>query len=338
MMLNAWFHSRGLFLLLLFALWGCRGPVIIDDEPSSAEDTPLRDSVPIVHEGTYASPYTIAEAQSLRRSQDIWVEGYVVGSVSGSMKKGCDYTAAAVTQANILLADTFLTGHDDDYLYCLPIALPGDSDEREALNLYDHPEHFHRKLRLLGDLTLYYSVVGVRNVETYVWGGDDVDEDDNEDVDDDDENENENDDVDEDDEHTPVDPDQTNCDTLNISQSLECQNQGEQPYIRGVIVGYYNNRSICLHPKADHITSPAQTNVVLADSANVADASRVIIVELPNNTALRRDVNLYDHPENLYRTLVVKGLLQSYKSTEHPGCMSTLSALGDDEDYYFSLE
>lgn len=325
MMSNAWFRPRGFFLLLMLTLWACRGPVIIDEEQE--ETTPL-DSVPIIHEGTYASPLTIAEAQTLRRGYGIWVEGYVVGSVSGSMKHGCDYTAEAVTQANILLADTLLAGYDNDYLYCLPVELPGNSDEREALNLYDNPEHYHRKLRLLGDLTLYYSVVGVRNIEAYSWGNEDVDDDDD----------NNDDDQEQGDEDTIVDPDKTNSDTLSIAQCLECQNQGEQPYMRGVIVGYYNNRSICLHPDAGHITSPAQGNVVLADSADVADASRVIIVELPKNTALRRDVNLYEHPENLNRTLVVKGLLQSYKATDYPGCMSTLSALGDDEDYYFRLE
>lgn len=136
------------YILALFycaiALAACTGPVILDEEEEGktgqVDDSLLRDSVPIIHEGTSSSPYTIAEAQTLRRGRGVWIEGYIVGCVKGSMKSGCNYTSEATTTANILLADTFPTGSEQDYLYCLPVELP-NGDIRMELNLYDNPEN-----------------------------------------------------------------------------------------------------------------------------------------------------------------------------------------------------
>ena len=181
-------------ILLCGAIWltSCTGPVILEEKAESGsqtsqEDTPTpQDTVAIIHEGTYTSPYSIAEAQTLGRGKRVWVEGYIVGCVSGSMKSGCNFTAEATTAANILLADTFPTGSENDYLYCMPVELPNGSTERDELNLYDHPDHYHRKVRIEGDITLYYSVVGIREVNEYIFfdevenEDDNVDEDDNE--------------------------------------------------------------------------------------------------------------------------------------------------------------
>ena len=81
-----------------------------------------------------------------------------------------------------------------------------------------------------------------------------------------------------------------------------------------------------------------KNNVVLADSIGETDPNRVIIVELTKNTALRRDVNLFDNPQNLNKRLTVKGMLIDYKETSYHGCMETLSDYREDEDYYFLLE
>mgnify|MGYP003302402851 CR=1 FL=1 len=316
----------------------CTGPVIIDEEEEDnteqGDDTLQRDSVPIIHEGTRTSPYSIAEAQTLRRGRGVWIEGYIVGCVKGSMKSGCNYTSEATTTANILLADTFPTGNEEDYLYCLPVELP-NGDIRMELNLYDNPENYHCKVRIAGDLTLYYSVVGLKEIADCTWDTDDEDEDD-------DENENENDDENEDDnddeDYDDDDPNLTTSDTLSIAEGIKTQYQGKQYYIRGYIVGFFNGKSFRFNPSEEEISIRAKSNVVLADSIGETDPKRVIIVELTENKALRRDVNLFDNPQNLNKRLTVKGMLMDYKETSYHGCMRTLSDLLEDEDYYFLLE
>lgn len=312
----------------------CTGPVIIDEEEEDnteqGDDTLQRDSVPIIHEGTRTSPYSIAEAQTLRRGRGVWIEGYIVGCVKGSMKSGCNYTSEATTTANILLADTFPTGNEDDYLYCLPVELP-NGDIRIELNLYDNPENYHRKVRIAGDLTLYYSVVGLKDIADYTWDTDDENENDNDD-------ENDDEDYDDDDDDDDDDPNLTTSDTLSIAEGIRIQNQGEQYYIRGYIVGFFNGKSFRFNPSEEEISSRAKSNVVLADSIGETDPKRVIIVELTENTALRREVNLFDNPQNLNKRLTVKGMLMDYKETSYHGCMGTLSDYWEDEDYYFLLE
>ena len=335
-----------IFLLLCGSIWltSCTGPVILEEkeEPGSQtgqEDTPTsRDSVAIIHEGTYTSPYSIAEAQTLGRGKSVWVEGYIVGCVSGSMKSGCNFTAEATTAANILLADTFPTGSDNDYLYCMPVELPNGSIERNELNLYDQPDHYHRKVRIEGDITLYYKVAGMKELVDYIFC-DEVKDEDEGDNENENENENENDDDNEDGDDRPYDPDATRQDTLSIAEAIKIQKEGyEQPYIRGYIIGYYNGSSMILNPTNEQISSRAQYNVVLADHIEETDWYNVIIVELPSKTALRSRVNLKDNPENLHRMLTVKGVLGYYNETDYHYCKNTQSKLGDDEDYYFLLE
>ena len=331
-------------LLLACAVWAtaCTGPVIIEDGGKSETDTeqegqpPTRDSVPIIHNGTYSSPYSVAEAQTLKRGKSVWIEGYIVGSVkSNSIKSGCDFTADAPKASNILLADTFPTGSEYDYLYCIAIQLLNGSVERSDLNLYDNPHNYHRKVRIEGDLTQYISTPGMKEITGYAF----TDEISYEPDDDENETENEEGNEDQEEPNLPYDPDATRQDTLSIAEGIKLQNKGEQPYIRGYIVGYYNGSSLIFSPTIEQISSRASNNVILADDIEETDWHNVIIVDLPTKTALRSNVNLKDNPQNLHRRLTVKGTLREYKdNTGYYGCMETLSKLDDDEDYYFSIE
>ena len=178
--------------LLLSCLLGwvaCTGPVIIEEgdndinvnignNEGESEPPIVWEPVPIVHEGTYASPYSIAEAQTLGRGKSVWIEGYIVGSVSGSMKNGSIYTAENAVASNVLLADAFPTGSEYDHLFCMPVELPNGSIERDDLNLYDNPTNYHRKVRIEGDITQYYKVAGIKNITGYTFGNEE-DEDEN---------------------------------------------------------------------------------------------------------------------------------------------------------------
>jgi len=306
----------------------CTGPVIIDEEEEDnteqGDDTLQRDSVPIIHEGTRTSPYSITEAQTLRRGRGVWIEGYIVGCVKGSMKSGCNYTSEATTTANILLADTFPTGNEEDYLYCLPVELP-NGDIRMELNLYDNPENYHRKVRIAGDLTLYYSVVGLKEIADCTWDTDDENENDNDDDNDDD-----------DEEMTDSIPDNSQEYPLSIADGIKLQDEYNynQAWIRGYIVGYAKGKNSVayLNSTEDEITSKAQYNVVLADSIGENDNQRIIIVELPKGF-IRDDVNLYDNPQNLHKRLTVIGRMIPYHGLA--GCRETL---GTENRERFCLE
>ena len=291
----------------------CTGPVIIDEEEEDnteqGDDTLQRDSVPIIHEGTRTSPYSIAEAQTLRRGRGVWIEGYIVGCVKGSMKSGCNYTSEATTTANILLADTFPTGNEEDYLYCLPVELP-NGDIRMELNLYDNPENYHCKVRIAGDLTLYYSVVGLKEIADCTWDTDDEDEDDDEN---------------DDEEMTDSIPYNSQEYPLSIADGIKLQDEYNynQAWIRGYIVGYAKGKNSVayLNSTEEEITTKARSNVVLADSIGENDNKRIIIVELPQGF-IRDDVNLYDNPQNLHKRLTVIGRMMPYYGLA--GCRETL--------------
>ena len=327
--------KSGLYIsLLLYCMLGltaCTGPVILDEEEkteSNSEqdnETNTRDSVAIIHEGSYASPYSIAEAQTLGRGKSVWVEGYIVGSVSGSMKNGCNYTHETSTASNILLSDTILEGREEDYLYCMPVNLPNGSIERDDLNLYDNPQNHHQKVRIQGDITQYFKVAGIKNITDYIFCDDIGSKDEEEKNEDSFENE-----EDESEEpeilDTPNDPDKTNTDTLSIAEGIKLQNEDfyTQACIRGYIVGYaQGNKSVIYMDSTTTITEKAYENVVLADNKNERDYTKVIVVALPKGY-IRDDVNLADNPQNLHKRLTVIGYMLPYYGLA--GCKETLGA------------
>ena len=315
-----------LLLCCILGLGACTGPVIVEEEEKVETDTGQeykRDSVPIIHNGTYDSPYTIGEVQTLGRGKGIWIEGYIVGTVSGSMKNGCNYSHNPNTKSNILLADTFPTGSDYDYLYCIPVKLPDNSSERDDLNLYDNPDNYHRKVRIEGDVTLYFKVAGIDEITNYIF----VDEEDNaggefpddSEVEEDTEGENP-------EPETPLDPDDTRKDTLSIIEGIKLQKEigYEQACIRGYIIGYAKgNNSVVYIDSETVITSKAKENVVLADNVDERDNTKVLIVKLPKGI-IRNEVNLYDNPQNLHKRLTVTGMMTPYYGLA--GCTETLGA------------
>ena len=340
--------------LLLYCVIGfasCTGPVILEEEnPSNTEigngqdkDAQEQDSVAIIHEGTFTSPYSIAEAQTLGRGKEVWIEGYIVGAVSGSMKNGCQYETPITIASNILLADTFPTGNENDYLHCMPVQLP-DGLEREELNLYDNPDNYHQKLRIQGDITLYYKVAGIKNIEAYTFGNENEEEDE-----DDGGNENEDEDENEDDgdnegeeEDKPHDSDATYTDTLSIAEGIKLQSDSEynQVYIKGYIIGYTTSNRKIYYDLTDIKETSARSNVVLADDVKEDSTKNMIAVELANGSYIQQAINLVDNPENLHRILTVKGVMKEYKSLY--GCIDIPNGLkqGNDtiKDYFFRIE
>ena len=110
----------------------------------------------------------------------------------------------------------------------------------------------------------------------------------------------------------------TEDDPYNIAGGIANQGVNAQ-WIRGYIVGaaniangvIENDSQISWGP--DFTYNENITNIILADESNERDINKCVVVYLPHNAASSiRDINLKDHPENLGKTLKVKGDLKAF--------------------------
>lgn len=112
---------------------------------------------------------------------------------------------------------------------------------------------------------------------------------------------------------TPT-PTPTPSTELTVAQAMAQQDNSEAT-VKGYIVGWYNvkpNPGECVFSaEAAADTSVNKANVLLADAADVTDASQVLCVQLPAG-AVRSLVNLGENPGNLGQVLTIKGKLITY--------------------------
>lgn len=107
-------------------------------------------------------------------------------------------------------------------------------------------------------------------------------------------------------------------DPYNMAAAIVHQGDTTQ-WIRGYIVGSANIASGTIMYDTQISWGPEFTynenitNIILADKVDERDINQCIVVYLPHNAASGiREINLKDHPENLGKTLKVKGDLKAY--------------------------
>lgn len=302
------FSSFALLFLLILAS-ACTSPLINDggdDKGENADDGGgvHVDSVAVVHTGAEGDPYTVAEARWIGDAEYVWVEGYVVGAVKGSMKKGCDFEPPFEVASNILLADTFPAEPSQ----CLPVELKSGSIYQYAVNLVDNPDAYHTRRRILADITDYFSATGLRNLRI-------VAEPHPEDVDAGEGAE------------TGGNVGESLMNPLTVTAAIENQGKssvGETMWVRGYIVGFSGGKdNVTFVDSASVNAVTTRTNVVLADSIGEMDKGRIAVVKLPDG-CVREDVNLADHPENYGKRLTVCGMLMPYNNL--PGVVDVRGA------------
>ena len=104
-------------------------------------------------------------------------------------------------------------------------------------------------------------------------------------------------------------------DPYNVASGIGLQSQASNVWVRGYIVGAAKNGLSTVTSNADiNWAAPfdSYTNVLIADDANCQEITNCIIVNLPSGKPLRAQVNLFDNPDNLGKTLAVKGTLRTY--------------------------
>ena len=152
-----------LALTALIVLTACNN---LDDDDIKPVDPPVEQN----GNGTLESPYSIAQAIKKQGETAKWVEGYIIGAINTTDSENFvwEYEAPFGTASNLLIA---ATPDERDQKNILVVQLPVGAI-RDALNLVANSSTvLGQKVKLLGDLTSYFSKPGLKNVTSYEVDG-----------------------------------------------------------------------------------------------------------------------------------------------------------------------
>lgn len=130
--------------------------------------------------GTLSRPYRAKDlakgelgewvvSEGVASMSNCWVEGYIVGYVKGTSMSSAKLFKKADRESNILIASDTINIDASD---CVPIGLSTGSSyikTREALNLKTNTNIMRRKVKILGSISKYMGVAGLRNAKDYRW-------------------------------------------------------------------------------------------------------------------------------------------------------------------------
>lgn len=102
-------------------------------------------------------------------------------------------------------------------------------------------------------------------------------------------------------------------DTLTVEQARRCP-VDTIIAVKGYIVGYIAGTSITSGALFECPMDEANTNMLIADSPDETDYMNCLPVKLENsgNFGYRAPLNMYDHPENYRRRILLSGLVGNY--------------------------
>lgn len=255
-------------------------------------DAPVAPTVPVEQRGTEENPLSVGSYLEYGKDgatvEDCWVEGVIVGYVSGMTMDGAVFgaTGEEVSATNILIA---ASADVTDIEACIPVQLPS-GNVRSSLNLKDNPGNLGRTVTLHGNREKYFSVTGLKSVDAFAFDGDPV---------------------------KPTVPEEqrgTSANPLSVESYLEYGKDGatvEDCWVEGVIVGYVAGKSIDGAVFAATGEEVSSTNILLAASADVTDVAACIPVQLPAGD-VRSAINLKDNPDNLGRKVTLHGNREKY--------------------------
>lgn len=132
-------------------------------EPYTLPTQPGAPTTPEVNtEGTEASPYTVADAKTVKTGTNKYIKGYIVGYVPDKALNEAifgDASSAETAPTNILLA---AKADEKEVKNCMPIQLPA-GDLRTALNLKDNPDNLKKELIICGNIETYFGATGLKS-------------------------------------------------------------------------------------------------------------------------------------------------------------------------------
>lgn len=103
--------------------------------------------------GSFDDPYNVAHAIQFNSGNDVWVEGYIVGTMESSGNANVPtFNPPFTTMTNLIIADN---PDDTDDSRILPVQLPSGR-VREALNLPGNPDNKGKLVKIKGNLAAYF--------------------------------------------------------------------------------------------------------------------------------------------------------------------------------------
>ena len=144
-----------------YIYWQKRGDTVLDGSASDTPDTPADG-------GTWDKPYTVAQAIANQTGKEVWVHGYIVGSIPADVSpfvlENMTFTADGASGTNICIADV---PDETNYANCAPVQLPAGSDARTDLNLMNNPSKLGVEVWLKGKATTYFGAPGLKEISKY---------------------------------------------------------------------------------------------------------------------------------------------------------------------------
>lgn len=144
-----------------YIYWQKRGDKVLDGSGTDNPDTPADG-------GTWDKPYTVAQAIADQSGKEVWVRGYIVGSIpadaSSTVMENMTFTADGANHTNLCIADS---PTETNYVNCAPVQLPSGSDARTNLNLKENPSMLGKEVWLKGKATKYCGAPGLKEISKY---------------------------------------------------------------------------------------------------------------------------------------------------------------------------
>jgi hypothetical protein len=107
--------------------------------------------------GSKYNPYTVAEVLASSNKTDVYVEGYIVGFVSGTSSFTTNPTSSQ--KSNWAIAD-----NKNETVFANVIPVEIKTAHQANYGIGTHPELIGAKVLIMGDITSYYSKQGVKNL------------------------------------------------------------------------------------------------------------------------------------------------------------------------------
>lgn len=170
--------KRSIYLTALLAMLltaACEKPDFGTDEDreEETEDIYEEDSdFEVEKDSTSSGILTVAEAIETGEDETVTVLAYIVGATTRSMKYARFappfINGSYELKASILLCDKPVSegdeAYDDDLL---PVCINEFRQYQQALNLYDHPEHWNKQILITAIRKKYYGLPGLKKIIYY---------------------------------------------------------------------------------------------------------------------------------------------------------------------------
>ncbi len=283
--------------ILLNGVDGCIGFT-----PAEGPDDPVTPPAEASGDVSAEATCNVAAVIAGATGTDVWVKGYIVGSVTDKDLSSAVFSATPASGTNILIA---ASADETDITKCVPVQLPA-GDVRTALNLSSNPGNYKAEVALKGNLEKYFGTAGVKTVTEFTINGQGSE---------------------------PVTPPAEASGDGSVESPYNVPAviggaTGTDVWVKGYIVGSVTDKD--LSSAVFGATPASGTNILIAASAAETDITKCVPVQLPAGD-VRTGLNLNDNPGNYKAEVTLKGNLEKYFGTAGVKTVTSYTVTGGSE-------